>query len=507
MSDMLSSAAALGLDAEPLFMPFTPLDDTTMPFTPADPIPLPARFARIKEALIAGRELEVAASWNRLLSELRTEIASIAAKGPNAIPVLDFNSINDPAALADFTSSLRTRGAGIVRGVISPSEADQWTRETETYLGTNPEMRCCPTRDPHLFGVYWTPAQIKGRAHPNVIATQRLAMRLWHSDDPSALVSTNAPVAYADRLRIQLGGDMDDSSFSRNAHVEGGSAERWEPDGYGGRGGTYARIWEGRWEEYDPWESGARLRVTSDLYNNAGTCSMFRMFQGWLSLSEMREGEQSLMLCPMLKLSTAYFLLRPFFSPIVPAEMCASAESYLAPENWVLDPQQTSILHGALPSYTQEINPFLHPHLNLPLSMVTVPRLGRGDYILWHPDLIYAIDRPPTVTSALDPSALSFMPPPETPSTIMFIPACPLTQTNALYLARQRKAFLLGHPSPDFGGDRGERGHLGRPGVQDVNEAGGEDGLRAMGLLPFEEDGEDGGVMRMANGILFPDGY
>ena len=498
MSDMLGPDIALGLEADPAFATFSSLPDTA-PFSPADAISLPARFARIKEGLIAGREAEVAASWTRLLADLRTEIAAIATKGSDIIPDIDFNAINDPAALASFSSELRIRGAAIVRNVISPSEADQWTHETETYLGTNPEMRCCPTRDPHLFGVYWTPAQIKGRAHPNVMATHRLVMKLWHSDDPSALVSTSQPVAYADRLRIQLGGDMDDSSFSRNAHIEGGSVERWEPDGYG-RGGTYDRIWEGRWEEYDPWESSARLGVTSDLYNNAGTCSMFRMFQGWLSLSEMQEGEPRLMLCPMLKHSTAYFLLRPFFSPLVPAEACASMDEYFAADNWGLEPVQSSILHGALPSYTQELNSFLHPHLHLPQSMITVPRLGRGDYILWHPDLIYAIDRPATP----DPT-LSFLPPPTSPTTIMYIPACPLTQTNALYLARQRKAFLLGHPSPDFGGARGERGHMGRPGVQDVNDAGGEDGLRAMGLLPFEEGGDAAAVVRMANAILFPD--
>jgi hypothetical protein len=93
----------------------------------------------------------------------------------------------------------------------------------------------------------------------------------------------------------------------------------------------------------------------------------------------------------------------------------------------------------------------------------------------------------------------------------MYLPACPLTQTNALYLARQRKAFLLGSPPPDFGGGRGESEHAGRPGVQDVNDAGGDDGLRAMGLLPWDEEEADTDaereVLAMANGILFPDLY
>jgi len=91
------------------------------------------------------------------------------------------------------------------------------------------------------------------------------------------------------------------------------------------------------------------------------------------------------------------------------------------------------------------------------------------------------------------------------------IPACPLTQTNALYLCRQRKAFLLGYPAPDFGSGRGESSHMDRAAVQDVNDAGGDDGLRAMGLLPWNEEDAfsdaERQVLAMANSILFPDLY
>lgn len=56
-----------------------------------------------------------------------------------------------------------------------------------------------------------------------------------------------------------------------------------------------------------------------------------------------------------------------------------------------------------------------------------------------------------------------------------------------------------------------ESSHMGRAGVQDVNDAGGDDGLRTMGLLPWDEEearteGERE-VVVMANGILFPDLY
>ncbi|KAL2755051.1 hypothetical protein ACRALDRAFT_1064766 [Sodiomyces alcalophilus JCM 7366] len=317
-------------------------------------------------------------------------------------------------------------------------------------------------------------------------------MSLWHSSDRDALVSNNFPVSYADRLRIRAPGD---STWHLNAHVDGGSVERWESDGYG-RAGTYQAIWDGRWEDFDPWESSTRLRVTSDLYNGAGSCSMFRMFQGWLSMSDVDPSEGTLLLCPMLQLATAYFLLRPFFSPRVPASAARTAAAFLSRDNWGLDFSQTSVIQGAVPSYTQELNSLLHPHLQLDKSLVRIPRVEPGDYVVWHPDMVYGVDK---------------VPPHAKPATIMYIPACPLTQTNALYLARQRKAFLLGQPCPDFGGGQGETTHLGRPGTQEVNDAGGDEALRAMGLMPWEEDDASSpnevALVRLANGILFPDRF
>jgi hypothetical protein len=126
---------------------------------------------------------------------------------------------------------------------------------------------------------------------------------------------------------------------------------------------------------------------------------------------------------------------------------------------------------------------------------------------------------------------------------LVYVPAAPLTQTNALYLARQRKTFQRGHPGPDFdstgSGLGSEATHIGRPTETDIAEVGGPAGLQAMGLAPFDvaptpptdsgsggvngsnkgdEDAEMGGngtsmtrseaeVARLANIILFPDRY
>ena len=210
-------------------------------------------------------------------------------------------------------------------------------------------------------------------------------MSAWHSVDPKAMVSTTHPVSYADRVRIRQSGD---AGFALGPHIDGGSAERWEETGYG-VSGVYDKIWSGLWEDYDPWESSCRLPANTDLYNGAGACNMFRMFQGWLSMSSTGPEEGTLLVNPMIQLSTAYFLLRPFFTPISPPQLDAFGNhtaKYLDAENWQLEPDFTATLQGANPSHAQELNASLHPHLKLSKTMVHVPKVNPGDYVVWHCD-------------------------------------------------------------------------------------------------------------------------
>jgi hypothetical protein len=223
-----------------------------------------------------------------------------------------------------------------------------------------------------------------------MLEAQTWLMNLWHSNDKNAIISTSQPLSYADRIRIRQPGD---SSFALGPHVDGGGVERWEPNGYG-LGHVYDKIFQGRWEQYDPFESSCRLPAVSDLYQGAGACTMFRMFQGWLGLSHTAPKEGTLKINPLLQLATSYFLLRPFFEPRDVRGMAGGkmTPGFLSPDNWRLKShaEMCTELHGsASPGSSQELSDTLHPHLNLADTMVHIPKITPGDFVVWHCDSKY----------------------------------------------------------------------------------------------------------------------
>ncbi|KAK0648334.1 hypothetical protein B0T16DRAFT_427549 [Cercophora newfieldiana] len=498
------------------------MEPPVLSFYGTEPVPLPTRFAHIKRSLAAGHEAEIEASWARLLEALRGAVDHIESRGPNITPSIDFADIDKPEQKADFQKDLKRYGVGVIRGVVPRQDAQAAIDETVKYLETKHDFKQPSPQDPTCFDFFWTPAQVRTRAHPAVLEAQRFAMSLWdnHADDRMA---TRFPISYADRLRIHganiggvgpdkgqgptngTGADEEEerafveqfgdfSSSTLIAQVDNGSLERWEPDGYG-RGGTYKAIYEGQWEKYDAWDPTDRVTATLDLYNGYGACSIFRMFSGVVALSTIEPG--LIRLLPMPKLATAYFLLRPFFSPKTKAPERRDGpewEAFLDASNWQLDRDYNTIIHGAVPGHAQRLTELWHPHLHLRRTLVTIPTLQTGDYIVWHPDLAYHMTSNPSVMASRAPT-----PPPmedgdakpsQPVSILVYVPAAPLTQTNALYLARQRKTFQRGHPTPDFdstgSGLGSEASHALRPGENEIAEIGGPAALQAMGLAPFD---------------------
>ncbi|RYP70584.1 hypothetical protein DL771_005403 [Monosporascus sp. 5C6A] len=486
------------------------MDPPIVSFYGSTPIPLPSRFGHLKRRLVAGRETVLKASWDRLLAALRDEISHIESHGTELIPMIDFSDIEDSSKVQPWSASLKRHGIGVIRGVVPPEAARAWVEETKKYLQTNElELKPPPAQDPTCFDFFWTPAQVRSRAHPNVLRAQRFAMTLW-KDTKDEFVATRYPITYADRIRIESAGSDGNitvngsrvavspqdsliaaaaaTSSEEIAQVDNGSLERWEQDGYG-RAGLYNSIFEGDWESYDEWDASGRVNATPDLYNGQGACSMLRLFQGIIALTEIEPG--MIKILPSPKLSTAYFLLRPFFSPREKApeggHRSEKWAAYLDPSNWRLDKEQSTIIHGAVAGHAQRVTSSFHPHLELKRSLVAPPTLPEGSYIIWHPDIAYQFSNTNYSTNARPTTSPGE--PASTTSMLVYAPAAPLTQQNALYLARQRKAFLRGHPGPDFDstgtGLGSEAPHTGRLTEKDIKEVGGEEGLQAMGLAPW----------------------
>lgn len=91
-------------------------------------------------------------------------------------------------------------------------------------------------------------------------------------------------------------------------------------------------------------------------------------------MSTTKQGEGTLRVLPMLSLSTAYVILRPFFRPRDPKS------TSLKFEDWEVD-TSSSIFPGSGMGKGQELNEKTHPHLHLDKTMVSIPMVEPGDQV------------------------------------------------------------------------------------------------------------------------------
>ncbi|KAH6623260.1 hypothetical protein F5144DRAFT_495269 [Chaetomium tenue] len=453
--------------------------------------PLPDRFRELKLRLVEGHEDAVIASWKRLLATLKKENEIIARTGPAIVPEVRFSHLQED--LDALKPEIKKRGVAVIRGVIPEDEARSYKFEIEEYARQNPQTRGFPPTTPQILELYWSPSQLRARAHPSLLTTQRALMTtLWHThSNPSTPLSLHTPLTYADRLRIRQPGD---AHFALGPHQDAGSVERWEEGGYG-MGGVYGAVWKGEWEGgFDAYDAAGRVGAVTDLYGGLGACSMFRMFQGWLAISESGPLRGTLLVNPLVRETGVYALLRPFFRARRGLEEVGGVrERYLEEGNWEFTggEKMDSEIHGAMPGCAQEFPEGAHPHLELDRTMVHVPEVRPGDYVVWHCDSIHAVDKKHNGTSD---------------SSVLYIPVCPTTKASAQYMVRQRAAFLQGTPGPDFPGGEGESRHIGRGTEEYVKKYCDPAGVQSMGLdkLATAEDDTPGGkaVVAEANRIL-----
>ncbi|CDK26969.1 unnamed protein product [Kuraishia capsulata CBS 1993] len=423
---------------------------------------LPERFALLKRDIIKPEhEEKVKASYKRLLVALEAKTEEIAQAGSSYVPEVKWSDIKaNNNVIPDETIELfKERGCIIVRGVIPESVAEKWFENLQDFVTKHPEVGGYPQPYPANWFAYWTEGQVQARSHPEIMKLMKVMGQVWHAG-PDTLIDTDSQVVYADRFRIRYPGKQ----VSLMLHLDSGAIERWEDDQYRS---VYQKIFEGDWEEFDPFSLDARPNAKSDLYSGlAGrpsACSAFRSLQGWLSLSDTKKGEGTVRFLPDLKLAMAYMMLRPFF--------------------WKDDENldfETSKFPGAVPGSGQYFpNAKWYPHLNHEKSVVGITDVRPGDYVFWHCDLAHEVDK-------LHPGTKH--------SSVFFNPQVPLCPYNIENMIKVRSAFEMVMPPADFLPDL-EKRKMEKHYESEYPDHGArleniltDDGMRAMGLKAFDID-------------------
>ncbi|KAF8871719.1 hypothetical protein BD779DRAFT_1453556 [Infundibulicybe gibba] len=411
---------------------------------------LPERFAKLKQELWRDGLID---SWREVLGELEREVAVISARGHKMVPQVEYAEICKGLKEHQM-SEIKKTGVVIVKGAVPKEVALEWKQSIRDYAAANAgRVKGFPSDNIQVFEIYNSRSQISARTHPSIVNTQRFLLSLWHTSDPNTPVQLDTPISYFDRLRIRQPGD---AKFTLGPHIDGGSVERWEDPGYRT---CFSKIFQGgtAWRNHDPFDATPRIDAKQDLYHASNQCSIFRPWQGWTSMSSTGPGEGTLRVLPMLSLASAYIMLRPFFRPKSPTS------TSLDFKDWEVDLDGPSF-PGSSMGKTQELNPNTHPHLVLDKSMVSIPRVEPGDQVYWHCDLVHAVESQHRGRGD---------------SSVLYIPAVPLTGRNAEYLHDQRDNFLAGLPAPDFPGGEGESKFTGRANASDVN---GVEARRLFGL-------------------------
>ncbi|CUM49389.1 unnamed protein product, partial [Debaryomyces fabryi] len=410
---------------------------------------LPQEYAEVKKNLIKNKEA-LTASWYRLKTALADGIKEIKEAGPEIIPQVLYNELGN--LTEEQTQEIRRRGSLIIKNVIPKEEAIQLKKDVIDYIDANPNTTGFPKDKKVVYELYWSKSQVRARSHPHVNTVMSYMNNLWHAS-PDSEICFDQNISYADRLRIRNAGD---GLFSLGPHADGGSLERWEDEEYSN---CYTPIFEGNWENFDPYDATHRIEANMDLHESRGTCSMFRTFQGWLAVSDIAPKEGTILFAPLVKEVTAYYMLKPFFD-----------------ENDEL--KLDSDIPGASPGKGLEFNNKTHPEMDLDNLMVLVPRVEPGDMVFWHCDLVHAVD--PVHIGKHD-------------SSVFYIPSVPLCGINVEYAFLQREAFLKGLAGPDFPGfphGVAETQHINRGTPKDVIETGGKPAMQEFVLDKFEEKSE-----------------
>jgi len=391
--------------------------DSVLPYRDEDLPRLEPRYADLKKSIIKPENVEkVKQSYARLLKALDVEADRIKSLQHKAIPECNYKDIteNGNKLPESLIAESKHSGCLIVRGVVDPETAIKWKDDLRAYALRHPKK----VQSSSTYPYHWTPSQVQSRSHPDVLRVLNIASKLWQPSNDNVWVDLQSQVVYSDRFRIRY---PEDGEGTLPPHLDSSATERWEDPSYRS---CYAKIFEGNWEEFDPWCVDQRLNAKLDLFKKSRSQSVFRSLQGWLALSQTNIGEGTLQLVPNIKLVTAYIMLRPFFMQGI--------------ENF---DGESSVFPGCEPGRGQFFpTEKYHPHLRLQDTMVSIPPINPGDFVFWHCDQVHMVDKIHAGPKGKD-------------SSVVYIAVTPLCVENIRNMIENREGFKKCEPIADFAHD------------------------------------------------------
>ncbi len=397
---------------------------------------------------IVGKHLQT--TWKEITQAVAAEceqILAAEAKGAgNSIPQVQLADILAKRVPEASIAAIRKRGAVVIRQVYPRAQVEQWYADLVKYVEDNKyyEQDIDPNLDkyfsglaskkPQILNIYWSIAQMELRQHENMAKAKQFLNHLWkYENNGQRYFDPDRECIYADRFRMRVSGD---TTLGLSPHIDGGSVERWLDDA---NRKIYTPIFEGKWDQYDPFDGAYRNEVEN--IPSPAVCRAFRTYQGWVALTQQGPGDGTLRLVPAVKASTAYLLLRPF------------AEDVAA-----------EVFTGAEPARAQAIT--TEHHQALLDCMVSIPLMQPGDTVWWHHDLIHAVEDEHKGKQT---------------SSVTYIGSAPLCDRNVKYLALQKQAYLNGDSAPDFAPEHREREYVGRSQLEKLSLL----GKRQMGFVAW----------------------
>ncbi|EFC1525053.1 DUF1479 domain-containing protein [Escherichia ruysiae] len=384
--------------------------------------------------------------FDKLSAKIEARVAEIDALKAQGLPVWPEVPYGDIAAgtVSEATrNEIKRRGCAVIKGHFPREQALAWDRAMLNYLDANhfddvykgpgdSFFGSLEASRPEIYPIYWSQAQMQARQSDNMAAVQSFLNRLWKSEsNGKQWFDPDVSVIYPDRIRRRPPGT---TSKGLGAHTDSGALERWLLPAYQR---VFAHVFNGNFDDYDPWDAAHRTDVEEYTVDNTTKCSVFRTFQGWTALSDMLPGQGLLHVVPIPE-AMAYVLLRPLLDDVPDDELCGVAPGKVLPvsEKW-------------------------HPLLMKALT--SIPAITAGDSVWWHCDVIHCV-------APVDNQ--------QGWGNVMYIPAAPMCEKNRAYAHKVKEALEKGISPGDFPREDYETNWQGRFTLEDLNVH----GKRALGM-------------------------